>query len=111
MQTILKFDPTQYPERVLRLIMKKAEEWKCTPSEALSKLFDKLADDSGIPLCPPFFASLQEATNGKPLKGESEAKNALRSFQRSRAPMHKPMAVTITIHDELRLHPPLRHRT
>jgi hypothetical protein len=50
MQTILKFDPTQYPERVLRLIMKKAEEWKCTPSEALSKLFDKLADDSGIPV-------------------------------------------------------------
>lgn len=50
MQTILKFDPTQYPERVLRLIMKKAEEWKCTPSEAIAKLFDKLADDCGIPV-------------------------------------------------------------
>ena len=49
MDTIIKFKPTDYPERILRLIMGKAEEWKCSPSEALSRLFDKLADESGIP--------------------------------------------------------------
>jgi hypothetical protein len=48
METIIRFDPTQYPERILRLIMKKAEDWKCSPSEALAKLFDELADQNKI---------------------------------------------------------------
>ena len=40
----------------------------------------KPAWPQAIPPVPPFFASVPETTNGKPLKGESEAKNALRSF-------------------------------
>jgi hypothetical protein len=48
METIIRFDPTQYPERILRLIMKKAEDWKCFPSEALTRLFDQLADQNKI---------------------------------------------------------------
>lgn len=47
--TTLQFDPKAYPERILRLILRKAEEWSCPPSEALSRLLDKLADDAGVP--------------------------------------------------------------
>lgn len=48
-KTTLQFDPKAYPERILRLIMRKAEEWACPPSEALSRLLDKLADEVGVP--------------------------------------------------------------
>jgi hypothetical protein len=34
----------------------------------------------GVLTPPPFFASVPEATNGKPLRKQIEAKNALRSF-------------------------------
>jgi hypothetical protein len=52
MTTHIEFDPTKYPQRILILIMRKAEEWKCHPSEALAKLFDSLADEAGIPATP-----------------------------------------------------------
>lgn len=45
----LHFDPQAYPERVLRLVMKKAQEWSCPPGEALARLLDKLADKEGVP--------------------------------------------------------------
>lgn len=43
MKTHLEYDPTQFSERVNLLIMLKAEQWKCAPSEALSRLLDELA--------------------------------------------------------------------
>ena len=43
MKTRLEYDPTQFSERVNLLIMLKAEQWKCAPSEALSRLLDELA--------------------------------------------------------------------
>ena len=48
--TTLQFDPKAYPERILRLIMRKAEEWSCPPSEALARLLDTLADEAGVPI-------------------------------------------------------------
>ena len=44
MAAILHFDPKQYSERALRLIMAKSQEWKCTPAKAVERLLDQLAD-------------------------------------------------------------------
>lgn len=44
----LIFDPQAYPERILRLILKKAQEWSCPPGEALSRMLDGLADQHAI---------------------------------------------------------------
>lgn len=49
MNARIEFDPTKYPQRILILIMRKAEEWNCPPSEALCRLFDSLADQAAIP--------------------------------------------------------------
>lgn len=43
MKTSLEFNPQDYSPAVLQMIMAFAEEWKCTPSEALSRLLDDLA--------------------------------------------------------------------
>ena len=43
MKTTITYDPTQYSERINQLIMMKAEQWKCPPSEALMRLLDELA--------------------------------------------------------------------
>ena len=43
MDAILKFDPGQYSERTLRLILAKAEELKVTPAEAAAHLIDQVA--------------------------------------------------------------------
>lgn len=43
MKTKIEYDPMQYNEKVNRLIMLKAEQWKCPPSEALARLLDELA--------------------------------------------------------------------
>lgn len=37
------FDPDRYSQRVLALILDKAEEWKCSPLEAEARLLDQLA--------------------------------------------------------------------
>lgn len=49
MKAIIIFDPKAYSERTLRLILKKAEEWSCTPGAALSRLLDQLADQNAVP--------------------------------------------------------------
>lgn len=46
MKTRIEYDPTQYPERVNLLIMLKAEQWQCPPSEALARLLDELAEEN-----------------------------------------------------------------
>lgn len=40
------FDPDRYSKRVLALILSKAEEWKCSPLEAESRLLDQIADEA-----------------------------------------------------------------
>jgi ribosomal protein S16 len=40
MNATLHFDPTIYSEKALQLILAKAEEWQCQPSEAVAKLLD-----------------------------------------------------------------------
>jgi len=37
------FDPDRYSQRVLALILNKAEEWGCSPLEAEMRLLDELA--------------------------------------------------------------------
>lgn len=48
MTTTLEFDPSQYSEPVLRLILAKAEEWQVPPAEALTRLLDQIAAKSGF---------------------------------------------------------------
>ena len=43
MAATLQFDPNQYNERTLKLIMRKTQEWQCTPGEAVAKLLDLIA--------------------------------------------------------------------
>jgi hypothetical protein len=43
MTASIEFDATKYPPATLQLIMQKAEEWKCTPSEAVVRLLNDLA--------------------------------------------------------------------
>jgi len=47
MEATLEFDPAAYSERSLRLILAKAQEWKVTPAEAVSRLLDELAKRRG----------------------------------------------------------------
>lgn len=44
MNAILEFNPDNYSERTVRLILAKATEWQCTPLEAVSRLMDELAE-------------------------------------------------------------------
>lgn len=43
MTATLTFDPDAYTERSLKLIMRKAQEWGCTPAEAVARLLDEVA--------------------------------------------------------------------
>ena len=43
MNATLEFDPDQYSERSLKLILAKAQEWQVSPAEAVAKLLDELA--------------------------------------------------------------------
>jgi uncharacterized protein YihD (DUF1040 family) len=43
MDNKIEYDPTKYSARVNQLIMLKAEQWQCAPSEALMRLLDELA--------------------------------------------------------------------
>jgi hypothetical protein len=46
MNATLEFNPDAYSERSLKLILAKAQEWQCTPAEAVSRLLDELAKRS-----------------------------------------------------------------
>lgn len=43
MKTILEFDPRRFSHEALMLILAKAQEWNCTPADAVSRLMDELA--------------------------------------------------------------------
>lgn len=43
MNATIEFNPDQYSERSLKLILAKAQEWNCTPAEAVSRLLDEVA--------------------------------------------------------------------
>ena len=57
MTPAIEFNPAAYSEPALRLIMVRAQEWQCTPAEAVARLLDRLADKGGFkpkaPLSPP----------------------------------------------------------
>ena len=44
METVITYNPENYPAKINNLIMRKAEEWQVPPSEALARLLDELAD-------------------------------------------------------------------
>jgi hypothetical protein len=43
METVITYNPENYPSHINNLIMRKAEQWQVPPSEALSRLLDQLA--------------------------------------------------------------------
>lgn len=43
MKATLEFDPADYSERSLRLILAKAEEWQVPPALAVVRMLDELA--------------------------------------------------------------------
>lgn len=43
METVITYNPENYPAKINNLIMRKAEEWQVPPSEALARLLDELA--------------------------------------------------------------------
>lgn len=43
MDATLEFDPSGYSEAAVKLILRKAEEWKVTPAEAVARLLDEAA--------------------------------------------------------------------
>lgn len=48
MNATLEFDPSQFSKEVLRLILASAQEWTCTPQEALNRLLDEVAHAQGF---------------------------------------------------------------
>ena len=42
----ITFDPNRYSQRVLALILSKAEEWNCSPLQAESRLLNQLSSDA-----------------------------------------------------------------
>ena len=48
----LEYDPADYTPKINHLIMLKAEQWKCTPSQALMRLLDEIADKDLNPALP-----------------------------------------------------------
>lgn len=48
MDATLEFNPDGYSERSLKLILAKAQEWQCTPAEAVTRLLDELAKRAGL---------------------------------------------------------------
>ena len=52
MNATLEFNPANYSERVLRLIMAKAEQWGCPPGEAVTRLLENAAARAGFPPRP-----------------------------------------------------------
>ena len=48
MQTTLNFDPSRYPEPVLRLLLAAAEQWQCTPGEAEARILEQRLRKEGF---------------------------------------------------------------
>jgi hypothetical protein len=48
MNAKLIFDPSEWPDHVVRLILAKAESANCSPSEALRMLLNELAEKAGF---------------------------------------------------------------
>ena len=61
MAVTLEFNPSNYSERVLRLIMARAEQWKCSPGEALTRLLENAAARGGFPPSSPDTTELSKA--------------------------------------------------
>lgn len=53
MTSKLEYDPADYSPKINHLIMLKAEQWQCTPSQALLRLLDEIADKDLNPVLPP----------------------------------------------------------
>lgn len=49
MSANIHFESENYSEQALRLILAKAQEWNCTPSEAVARLLDQLANRRSHP--------------------------------------------------------------
>jgi len=43
MTATLQIDPKRFTERSLQLVLTKAQEWGCSPAEAVAKLLDEAA--------------------------------------------------------------------
>jgi len=61
MSVSIEFSPDQFSPRVLRLIMAKAEQWKCSPGEALARLLENAAGRAGFPPEPETPSDLKKA--------------------------------------------------
>ncbi len=48
MTATLEFNPETFSKEVLRLILAAAQQWACTPQEALNRLLDELAAQAGF---------------------------------------------------------------
>lgn len=46
MTATLEFHPEAFSEAALRYILRKAQEWSCTPAEALARILDEQAERS-----------------------------------------------------------------
>ena len=68
MQTTLHFDPSRYPEPVLRLLLAAAEQWQCTPGEAEARILEQRARKEGFvkPGLATQLAAQLEAARGNP---------------------------------------------
>lgn len=47
MQATLHFDPADFTADQLRVIMGKAQEWGCTPAEALGRILEEVSNGPG----------------------------------------------------------------
>lgn len=45
MEAEITYNPENYPSKINNFIMLKAEQWKCSPGEALARLLDQLAEE------------------------------------------------------------------
>lgn len=43
MTATLDFDPERFRPATLQLILRRAQEWQCTPAEAVARLLDEVA--------------------------------------------------------------------
>lgn len=53
MKVTLEFNPDNYSERVLRMIMARAEQWDCRPGEAVTRMLETSAARAGFPPSSP----------------------------------------------------------
>lgn len=46
METVITYNPENYPAKINNYILRKAQEWQVPPGEALARLLDQLADEA-----------------------------------------------------------------